>query len=74
MSHHVDSVSRPDFVIRAAGVDDLAKDADTPSKPRLRGWIHLYCAIAAFFAGSALVVVSWALASQRAGHSTLTYS
>ncbi|WP_423790861.1 PAQR family membrane homeostasis protein TrhA [Mycobacterium ahvazicum] len=44
------------------------------TRPRLRGWIHLYCAVAAFIAGTALVVVSWALESKRAGHSTLTYT
>jgi hemolysin III len=43
-------------------------------KPRLRGWIHQYCAIAAVVAGTALVAVSWAEASKRAGHSTLTYT
>ena len=44
------------------------------AKPRLRGWIHLYCAVAAAIAGTALVAVSWAEASKRAGHSTLTYA
>ncbi len=54
--------------------EDLADDASGgPTKPRLRGWIHLYCAVAAAIAGTALVAVSWAEASKRAGHSTLTY-
>ncbi len=44
------------------------------TKPRLRGWIHQYCAIAAVIAGVPLVVVSWADVSKRAGHSTLTYA
>jgi hemolysin III len=44
------------------------------TKPRLRGWIHQYCAVVAVIAGTALVVVSWAEASKRAGHSTLTYA
>jgi hemolysin III len=44
------------------------------SKPRLRGWIHQYCAIAAVIAGAPLVAVSWAAASKRAGHSTLAYA
>jgi hemolysin III len=44
------------------------------SKPRLRGWIHLYCAVAALVAGSALVAVSWAAESKQAGHATLTYT
>jgi hemolysin III len=43
-------------------------------KPKLRGWIHQYCAIAALVAGAPLVAVSWAEASKRAGHSTLTYT
>src|ERR1700733_2052855 len=43
------------------------------TKPRLRGWIHQYCAVAAVIGGTALVAVSWAEASKRAGHSTLTY-
>ena len=43
-------------------------------KPRLRGWIHVYCAVAAAIACTALVVVSWAVASKRAGHATLAYA
>ena len=45
-----------------------------PDKPRLRGWIHVYCAAAALVAGSALVTVSWAVASRLAGHATLAYA
>src|SRR5262245_57445816 len=70
MINHTGSVTQPDSVNQFAVVDGV----DLIAKPRLRGWIHLYCAVAAFFAGSALVVVSWALASKRAGHSTLTYA
>jgi hemolysin III len=44
------------------------------TKPRMRGWIHQYCAVAAAIAGVPLVVVSWAAASNRAGHSTLAYT
>jgi hemolysin III len=44
------------------------------TKPRLRGWIHLYCAIVALMAGTVLVTASWAMVSKRAGHSTLTYT
>ncbi|ORW95544.1 hypothetical protein AWB92_10150 [Mycobacterium sp. IEC1808] len=44
------------------------------TKPRLRGFIHQYCAVAAVIAGAPLVVISWAEASKRAGHSTLTYT
>jgi hemolysin III len=49
-------------------------DVADQTRPRLRGWIHQYCAIAAVIAGAPLVAVSWAEASKRAGHSTLTYT
>jgi hemolysin III len=52
----------------------LAERADLSTKPRMRGWIHQYCAIAAVIAGMPLVAVSWAAVSKRAGHSTLTYT
>jgi hemolysin III len=48
--------------------------ASVLSKPRLRGWIHFYCAYAALVAGSALVAVSWAVGSARAGYATLAYT
>lgn len=43
-------------------------------KPRARGWIHVYSAVVAFIAGAALVSVSWALESTRAGLATLLYT
>src|ERR1700743_827084 len=43
-------------------------------KPRFRGWIHVYSAGAAVFAGASLVAVSWAVASTRAGLATLVYT
>ena len=43
-------------------------------KPRLRGWIHVYAAVIALIAGAALVSVSWALVSTRAGIATLIYT
>ena len=43
-------------------------------KPRLRGWIHVYGAVVAFIAGAALVSVSWAVESTRAGLATLLYT
>lgn len=43
-------------------------------KPRARGWIHVYSAIVATIAGAALVSVSWALGSTRAGIATLIYT
>jgi hemolysin III len=63
----------PIAVVDATG--QLAEGADgVLTKPRLRGWIHQYCAIAAVIAGAPLVAVSWAEASKRAGHSTLAYT
>jgi hemolysin III len=60
-------------VAPAAG--QLAEGAgDALTTPRLRGWIHQYCAIAAVIAGVPLVALSWAEVSKRAGHSTLTYA
>ena len=43
-------------------------------KPRARGWIHVYSAGTAVFAGASLVAVSWAVASTRAGLATLAYT
>jgi hemolysin III len=43
-------------------------------KPRARGWIHVYSAAVAIVAGAALVSVSWAVDSTRAGLSTLVYT
>jgi len=44
------------------------------AKPRFRGWIHVYSAGTAVFAGASLVAVSWAVASTRAGLATLAYT
>jgi hemolysin III len=43
-------------------------------KPRARGWIHVYSAFVAAFAGLALVLVSWIFDSTRAGIATLIYA
>ncbi len=53
---------------------DAAYEVSVLSKPRLRGWIHLYCAFVALIAGSGLVSVSWAVTSRRAGQATLAYT
>jgi hemolysin III len=79
MSYQTDSISQTEFLRPVAVVDEVTGQlgqgaADALTRPRLRGWIHLYCAVTAFFAGSALVVVSWAEASKRAGHATLAYA
>src|ERR1700739_592113 len=43
------------------------------AKPRFRGWIHVYSAGTAVFAGRSRVPVSWAVASPRPGLATLAY-
>jgi hemolysin III len=60
-----------------AGIDDTDRFGQGMAallKPRLRGWIHLYCAFGALVAGSILVAVSWAAESKQAGHATLAYT
>ena len=74
MSYQTDSISRPEPLEPDAVVDGLTAAVNTLAPPRMRGWIHLYCAVAAFFAGTALVVMSWAVASKQAGLSTLAYA
>jgi hemolysin III len=44
------------------------------TKPRFRGWIHVYSAGAAVAAGASLVAVSWALDSTKAGLATMLYT
>lgn len=78
LSYHIDAAPnsmacRPTSDFHATG-RFAESEASVLSKPRLRGWIHLYCAYAALVAGSALVAVSWAVASTRAGHATLAYT
>jgi hemolysin III len=41
--------------------------------PRARGWIHLYSAVVAMIAGTALVLVAWNATSPRAGLAALVY-
>lgn len=70
---------RPASSGAAAVVDELVPRlvegaAQIVTKPRMRGWIHFYCAVVAAIAGTALVAVSWAVESKRAGHSTLAYA
>jgi hemolysin III len=79
LTHNTAARSQPEVVGSITVVDELigdrAEDAvEVLTKPRLRGWIHQYCAVVAVVAGTALVAVSWAEASKRAGHSTLTYA
>lgn len=44
------------------------------TKPRFRGWIHVYSAGTAVAAGASLVAVSWAVDSTRAGLATMLYT
>ena len=79
MSYQTDTISRSESLRPVAVVDDVTGQpaqgaADALTRPRLRGWIHLYCAVAALFAGAALVTVSWAIVSNQAGHATLAYA
>ena len=78
LSHHIDTApqsiaGRPiiDFHSTARFAES---EASVLRKPRMRGWIHLYCAYVALVAGSALVAVSWAAESTQAGHATLAYT
>ncbi|MHA7650820.1 PAQR family membrane homeostasis protein TrhA [Mycobacterium sp. ML4] len=52
----------------------VAGAAQVLTRPRFRGWIHVYAAVAAVFAGASLVAVSWAAVSTEAGLATLAYS
>ncbi len=79
LSHITAAASQPEtfrpIALADERTDNLVEGASGGlTKPRLRGWIHLYCAVGAAAAGTALVAVSWAEASKRAGHSTLTYA
>ena len=65
-SNSSDAEDFPEAVVDAA-VEFLGK-------PRLRGWIHVYAAVIAAFAGAALVSVSWSVESTRAGIATLIYT
>jgi hemolysin III len=79
VNHLTTAAPRPESFRPIAVVGELTDvlvegASGSVTKPRLRGWIHLYCAVVAAIAGTALVAVSWAEASKRAGHSTLTYA
>ncbi len=78
LSYHIDAAAQP-MACRATtdfhGPERFADSgANVLNKPRLRGWIHLYCTYAALVAGSLLVAVSWAVVSTQAGRATLAYT
>src|ERR1700746_3552022 len=66
----------PESQVPAANAAQQVVDgvARALAKPRFRGWIHVYSAGTAVFAGASLVAVSWAVASTRAGLATLAYT
>jgi hemolysin III len=81
------SADRAQHLVRAAGdlLDAGPADAATPDrdqragtvsdiKPRLRGWLHTYAAIASVVSGAGLVAVSAALRGTTAGFSTAIYA
>jgi hemolysin III len=78
LSSHIDATPQSMERRRASDFNGAGRFAESGatvlSKPRLRGWIHFYCAYTALVAGSVLVTVSWALTSTRAGHATLAYT
>lgn len=77
MSGEPSTAPQPVLPAPASAVAELGEhlvEGITGVKPRFRGWIHLYSAFVAIITGSALVAVSWSLASPRAGHSTLIYA
>lgn len=74
MAYRADAVSE---TVQGGAVDvlgDAAVATVAPARPRLRGWIHLYSAVVAVFAGTTLVVASWSHVSKLAGHATLAYA
>jgi hemolysin III len=60
--------------LKSALGEVVASVVDASARPRLRGYIHLYSAVVAVFAGTALVVASWSRVSRLAGHATLAYA
>ena len=74
MNHQIEAAHSPGAITVSLGRERAGHLTAVAVRPRLRGWIHVYCAAAAFVAGSALVVVSWAVASRLAGHATLAYT
>lgn len=61
-------------VLEPGGTHAGSSVAGVLTRPRMRGWIHLYCAVAAVNAGTGLVVMFWVRVSKLAGHATLAYA
>ena len=77
MSSQTDTVTHPEPKRRGprpmprSTVDGVTR---VLTKPRFRGWIHVYSAGTAVFAGASLIAVSWAVGSTRAGLATFAYT
>ncbi len=79
MSSQTNTVPNPEpereSIVPGNTVEQLVEGAaQFLGRPRMRGWIHFVSAWLAIITGATLVSVSWALASPRAGHSTLVYA
>ena len=79
MSGQTSAVTRPEDQEQGGAVGNAAHqivDGVTRvlTKPRARGWIHVYSAVVAVFAGASLISVSWAVGSTRAGLATFVYT
>ncbi len=78
MSSHTSTVTRPESESHGPAANTAQQLVDgvarALTKPRFRGWIHVYSAGAAVAAGASLVAVSWAVSSTRAGLATLLYT
>jgi hemolysin III len=79
MTTHIDTEEpRRPYPLTAAAEDFpeavVDRVAQVLGKPRARGWIHVYAAVVAFIAGAALISVSWAVESTRAGLATFIYT
>ena len=79
MSSQTSTVNSPQDESEGGAVSNAAHQivdgvTQVLTKPRFRGWIHVYSAGAAVFAGASLIAVSWAVGSTRAGLATFAYT
>ena len=76
MSRQTSTVTSPETESQGGAVGSAAHqvvDGVTRvlTKPRFRGWIHVYSAGTAVFAGASLIAVSWAVRSTPPGSQRL---
>ena len=79
MSSQTSTVNSPQDESEGGAVSNAAHQivdgvTQVLTKPRFRGWIHVYSAGTAVFAGASLIAVSWAVGSTRAGLATFAYT